>query len=36
VGPVRLDVGYRLNRLDAGELRPGDRFSYHLSLGQAF
>ena len=34
VGPVRVDVGYRLNRLD--DLRPGERVAYHLSLGEAF
>ncbi len=36
VGPVRLDVGYRLNRAGTGELRAGERFAFHLSLGEAF
>jgi outer membrane translocation and assembly module TamA len=36
VGPVRIDVGYRLNRKGPGELRPGEDFAYHLSLGEAF
>jgi outer membrane protein assembly factor BamA len=36
IGPVRFDVGYRLNRTGAGELRRGDRFAFHLSLGEAF
>jgi outer membrane protein assembly factor BamA len=36
VGPVRVDLGYRLNRV--GELEPGgtSRFAFHLSLGEAF
>ncbi len=36
VGAVRVDVGVRLNRLGAGELRAGERIAYHLSLGEAF
>ncbi len=36
IGPVRLDVGYRVNRTGAGELRPGERLAYHLNLGEAF
>lgn len=36
VGPLRFDVGYRLNRHGAGEPDPGERFAFHLSLGQAF
>jgi translocation and assembly module TamA len=42
IGPVRLDLGYRLNRT---EMRgpdgldnpdPGQRFAFHFSLGEAF
>lgn len=36
IGAVRIDVGVRLNRLGAGELRPGERFAYHLGIGEAF
>jgi translocation and assembly module TamA len=36
VGPVRFDVGYRLNRFGEGEPDPGQRIAFHLSLGQAF
>ena len=36
VGPVRFDVGYRLNRFGPGEPDAGDRIAFHLSLGQAF
>jgi translocation and assembly module TamA len=36
VGPIRFDVGYRLNRFGEGEPDPGKRFAFHLSLGQAF
>jgi outer membrane protein insertion porin family len=36
VGPLRFDVGYRLNRFGPGEPDPGDRVAFHLSLGQAF
>lgn len=36
VGPVRFDVGYRLNRYGEGEPDAGDRFAFHLSLGEAF
>jgi translocation and assembly module TamA len=36
IGPVRFDVGYRLNRTGVGEPMPGDRFAFHLSLGEAF
>lgn len=34
VGPVRVDLGYRLNRLEDAD--PGTRFAFHLSLGEAF
>ncbi len=36
VGPVRLDVGYRLNRRGLMEPDPGSRFAFHLSIGEAF
>ena len=36
VGPVRMDVGYRLNRRGAGEPDPGQTWAVHLSLGEAF
>ena len=36
VGPIRADVGYRLNRTGAGEPEPGSRFAFHLSVGEAF
>ena len=37
IGPLRADVGYRLNRVLPG-IEPGgaDRFAFHLSLGEAF
>jgi outer membrane protein assembly factor BamA len=34
VGPIRADLGYRLNRLE--DAAPGSRFAFHLSLGEAF
>ena len=42
VGPIRADVGYRLNRYDAAGADglanpdPGSRLAFHLSLGEAF
>jgi translocation and assembly module TamA len=36
VGPVRVDVGYRLNRTGPDDPAPGSRFAFHLSLGEAF
>jgi outer membrane translocation and assembly module TamA len=36
IGPVRLDVGYRLNRTGPTEPEPGRHFAFHLSLGEAF
>ncbi|HWO17931.1 MAG TPA: BamA/TamA family outer membrane protein [Kofleriaceae bacterium] len=36
VGPVRADLGYRLNRTGPMEPAPGSRFAFHLSLGEAF
>ena len=37
IGPVRFDVGYRLNRVEP-DVEPGgsDRFAFHLSLGEAY
>jgi translocation and assembly module TamA len=36
VGPVRADLGYRLNRTGPEDPDPGSRFAFHLSLGEAF
>lgn len=39
VGPVRFDVGYRLNRTDKNNPNdpdPGQHFAYHLTIGEAF
>lgn len=36
VGPVRFDVGYRLNRKGPLEPDPGSTIAYHLSIGEAF
>lgn len=36
IGPIRFDVGYRLNRYGADEPLPGDRWAFHLSLGEAY
>jgi outer membrane protein assembly factor BamA len=38
VGPVRLDVGYRLNRTEPGNNNPvpDSHFAYHLTIGEAF
>jgi translocation and assembly module TamA len=37
VGPVRADLGYRLNRVgDEDDPAEGSRFAFHLSLGEAF
>ena len=36
VGPVRLDVGYRLNRTGLNDPDPGQHFAYHLTIGEAF
>ena len=37
IGPLRFDIGYRLNRVQPG-VEPGgrDRLAFHLSLGEAF
>lgn len=37
VGPVRFDVGYRLNRRNGiDDPERGSRFAYHLTIGEAF
>jgi outer membrane protein assembly factor BamA len=36
VGPVRLDIGYRLNRTGPMEPAPGSHYAYHLTIGEAF
>jgi outer membrane protein assembly factor BamA len=36
VGAVRADVGYRLNRTGPMDPAPGDKFAFHLSIGEAF
>jgi outer membrane protein assembly factor BamA len=34
IGPARFDVGRRITRL--GDLRPGEKWAFHLSLGHTF
>jgi translocation and assembly module TamA len=36
VGPIRIEVAYRLNRTGSDEPSPGERFNYVLSVGEAF
>ncbi len=36
IGPFRVDLGVRINRLGPGNPRPGERLAFHLSLGEAF
>jgi translocation and assembly module TamA len=36
VGPIRADLGYRLNRTGPEDPAPGSRFAFHLALGEAF
>ena len=36
IGPIRLDLAYRLNRTGAGEPVPESRWSFLFSLGEAF
>jgi outer membrane protein assembly factor BamA len=36
VGPVRLDVGYRLNRTGPSDPEPRSHYAFHLSIGEAF
>ncbi len=36
VGAVRADLGYRLNRTGPMDPDPGSKFTFHLSIGEAF
>jgi outer membrane protein assembly complex protein YaeT len=36
VGPVRADLGFRLNRMGPEDPDPSSRFAFHISLGEAF
>lgn len=36
VGPVRADLGYRINRTGPDDPVPGSKYAFHLSLGEAF
>ncbi|HEY0480197.1 MAG TPA: BamA/TamA family outer membrane protein [Kofleriaceae bacterium] len=36
VGPVRLDVAYRINRTGPMDPEPGSKYAYHLTIGEAF
>jgi translocation and assembly module TamA len=36
VGPIRADLGYRLNRTGPDDPVPGSRFAFHIGLGEAF
>lgn len=36
VGPIRADLGYRLNRTGLMDPAPGSRFAFHFSIGEAF
>lgn len=36
IGPVRLDVAWRLNRKGPADLDPSEPWAWHLSLGEAF
>jgi outer membrane translocation and assembly module TamA len=36
IGPVRLDLAYRLDRYQPGEPAAGHRFAFHLCIGEAF
>ncbi|MEO0459729.1 MAG: BamA/TamA family outer membrane protein [Myxococcota bacterium] len=36
VGPVRFDLGYRINRTGALEPAPNRRWAFHLAIGEAF
>ncbi len=36
VGPIRADVGYRLNRTGPGNPEPGSHYAFHLSIGEAY
>jgi len=36
IGPVRVDLGYRINRTGAEDAEPGSTVAFHISLGEAF
>jgi outer membrane translocation and assembly module TamA len=36
IGPIRFDVGFRLNRRGAAEPDPGEWIAFHLSIGESF
>lgn len=36
IGPVRFDIGYRLNRFGPGEPEPNDRFHFYIGVGEAY
>ena len=36
IGPIRFDIGYRLNRFGITEPQPNDRFHTFFSVGEAF
>jgi outer membrane protein insertion porin family len=36
VGPVRFDLGYRLNRTGPMDPAPGSHYAFHFSIGEAF
>ena len=36
IGPVRIDVGYRLNRTETGEPDAGSHWAYAISIGEAY
>ncbi len=36
VGPIRFDLGVRVNRTGPGNPSPGQDFAFHISLGEAF
>jgi translocation and assembly module TamA len=36
LGPIRFDVGYRLNRTGPMDPEPGSKYAFHLSIGEAY
>ena len=38
IGPLRIDFAFRLNRLTDNDTNPdpGDRFVFHVTIGEAF
>ncbi len=36
VGPIRADIGYRLNRTGPSDPEPGSTYAFHVSIGEAF